>query len=65
MLQDLDKTIEKILVENGKINKREIDIAFDEHQLAEIIERHLAENSSIEYDELEIINPRTVSFRVK
>src|SRR5690606_13839825 len=28
--QDLDKTIEKLLVNQGKINKAEIDIAFDQ-----------------------------------
>lgn len=29
MLDDLDKTIEKLLIEEGKINKNEIDISFE------------------------------------
>lgn len=30
MLHDLDRTLEKILVEQGRLNKNEIDIAFDQ-----------------------------------
>ena len=30
MLHDMDKTIERLLVEEGKLNKKEIDIAFDQ-----------------------------------
>ncbi len=30
MLHDLDKTIENLLIDKGKLNKREIDISFDQ-----------------------------------